>query len=470
MGEQTRDTNVNQSEVNEYHGFDTEASQNIQELAKTFTHDSVANSGDALQQFLTNMTNVPGINPYTEDVYSNDQLNPDSDDFNAKFWVKNLRKLYDSDPEYYKPSKLGIFISEAVNYFKKDNDSRYFDILKPMDGIMKPGELTVVLGRPGAGCSTLLKTLAAQPYGFHVATESKISYDGLTFKEIEKNYRGNVIYSAETDVHFPQLTAEFTTIIDQMLPFFVRHREVYEVREAPSRTYSWFAFITGQITSELPYQIVVGTLAYFCWYYPVGLYANAEPTDTVNSRGVLMWMLITAFFVFASTFGQLCISFNELIDNTGTLATTLFIFCLIFCGVLVAPENMPGFWIFVYRCSPLTYFIQGVLSTGLARNKVTCGAQELVTVHPSDGQTCSSFMDPFIDMAGGYYSVNDDGSCSFCAMDTTDQFLNSVHALYTERWRNFGIFISIIAINIVLATFFSWLARVPKGSRSKSKK
>ncbi|RCK64018.1 Multidrug resistance protein CDR2 [Candida viswanathii] len=265
-------------------------------------------------------------------------------------------------------------------------------------------------------------------------------------------------------------TIQFTTIIDQMLPFFVRQREVYEIREAPSRTYSWFAFITGQITSELPYQIVVGTLAYFCWYYPVGLYANAEPTDSVNSRGVLVWLLITAFFVFASTFGQLCISFNELIDNAGTLAATLFIFCLIFCGVLVTPENMPGFWIFMYRCSPLTYFIQGVLSTGLARNKVVCAARELVTVHPPDGQTCSSFMDPFIDMAGGYYSVNDDGSCSFCAMDTTDQFLNSVHALYTERWRNFGIFISFIAINIVLATFFYWLARVPKGSRSKTKK
>ena len=50
-----------------------------------------------------------------------------------------------------------------------------------------------------------------------------------------------------------------TTFIDQMLPYFVKHRAVYEVR-APSRTFSWFAFIAGQITSEIPFQIVVGFL------------------------------------------------------------------------------------------------------------------------------------------------------------------------------------------------------------------
>ena len=91
-----------------------------------------------------------------------------------------------------------------------------------------------------------------------------------------------------------------------MLPYFIRQRDLYEVREAPSKTYSWFAFIAAQITSEIPIQIVVGTLAFFSWYYPVGLYENAVSTDSVDSRGVLMWMLLTSFFVYTSTMGQLC--------------------------------------------------------------------------------------------------------------------------------------------------------------------
>jgi hypothetical protein len=27
---------------------------------------------------------------------------------------------------------------------------------------------------------------------------------------------------------------------------------------------------------------------YVCWYYPIGLYRNAEPTDAVAERGALM--------------------------------------------------------------------------------------------------------------------------------------------------------------------------------------
>ncbi|VEU22723.1 DEKNAAC103783 [Brettanomyces naardenensis] len=75
-----------------------------------------------------------------------------------------------------------------------------------MDALMLPGTVTAVLGRPGAGCSTLLKTIASQTYGFDVDPTSVISYDGLSADDIKKHYRGEVVYSAETDSHFPQLT------------------------------------------------------------------------------------------------------------------------------------------------------------------------------------------------------------------------------------------------------------------------
>lgn len=52
------------------------------------------------------------------------------------------------------------------------------------------------------------------------------------------------------------------------------------------------------------------------------------PTDSVDSRGVLMWMLLTSFFVHTSTMGQLCVSFSELADNAANLATMLFTSCL----------------------------------------------------------------------------------------------------------------------------------------------
>ena len=259
------------------------------------------------------------------------------------------------------------------------------------------------------------------------------------------------------------------TLIQQMLPYFVRHREVYETREAPSRTFSWVAFITGQITSEIPYQFVIGTISYFCWYYPVGLYQNAEPTDSVNQRGVLMWLFITAFFVYTSTLGQLCMSFNELDINAANLAVMMFTLCLNFCGVLATKDALPGFWIFMYYCNPFTYLVQGMLSTGLANTNVVCRGSELVTVVPPLGTSCSDYMLTYINNFGGYVKDNG-GSCDFCQMSSTNVFLKSINALYSERWRNWGLVICFIVANMALTVVFYYLARVPKGNREKKHK
>lgn len=261
----------------------------------------------------------------------------------------------------------------------------------------------------------------------------------------------------------------FQTIIQQMMPYFVKQREVYETREAPSRTFTWGVFILAQITSEIPFQIFIGTLGFFCWYYPVGLYMNAS--NALAERGALMWLYITAFYVIASTMGHLCISFNELADNAANLANLLFIMCLNFCGVLAGPKVLPGFWIFMYRVSPFTYLVQGMLSTGLAGNKVNCLPRELITFEPPSGQTCLQYMQPYISTAGGYLTNGDATSgCEFCQIANTDVFLASVNSFYSQRWRNYGILIAYIAFNIIGAVFFYWLARVPKGNREKKKK
>jgi ATP-binding cassette subfamily G (WHITE) protein 2 (SNQ2) len=75
----------------------------------------------------------------------------------------------------------------------------------------------VVLGRPGAGCSTLLKTLANQCGEYH-AVEGEVFYDSFTPKEIRDSFRGDVTYCPEDDIHFPTLT------VNQTLSFAVRNR------------------------------------------------------------------------------------------------------------------------------------------------------------------------------------------------------------------------------------------------------
>lgn len=292
-------------------------------------------------------------------------------------------------------------------------------------------------------------------------------FNGFSFFKANKSIQGlqNQMFSV-----FMYLVP-FNTLVQQMLEYFVHQREVYEVREAPSKTFSWFAFILGQITSEFPYQIAVGTIAFFCWYYPVGLYQNAVPTDTVHERGAYVWLLLTAFYVYTSTMGQMCNSFIELKDNAANLATLLFTMCLSFCGVLATKDAMPGFWIFMYRCNPFTYLIQGVLSASLAHSDVKCAEQEFLKFEPPSGYTCQQYMEGYIKAATGYLKdENATSQCHFCPMSSTDTFLASINSVYSERWRNFGIYIAFIGVNVILTVGLYWWARVPKGTRQKKTK
>ena len=51
-------------------------------------------------------------------------------------------------------------------------------ILKDFNGLLKKSELLLVLGRPGAGCSTFLKALCGELHGLDLDKESVIHYNG----------------------------------------------------------------------------------------------------------------------------------------------------------------------------------------------------------------------------------------------------------------------------------------------------
>ncbi|KAI5303049.1 hypothetical protein KEM56_000091, partial [Ascosphaera pollenicola] len=264
------------------------------------------------------------------------------------------------------------------------------------------------------------------------------------------------------------LLTVFNNLVQQSMPNFCTQRALYEVRERPSKTYSWQAFMLANIIVELPWNALMAVFMFFCWYYPVGLYENAIPNDQLHERGALMFLYILAFMLFTSTFSHMIISGIEVAETGGNIATLLFSLCLIFCGVLVTKDQLPGFWVFMYRVSPFTYLISGMLSTGLAGTTVQCEDYEFVKLHPPSNMTCGDYMNKFIEVAGGYFKdENAVGTCEFCSMSKTDTFLASVGSSYDDAWRNFGLMWAYIVFNIAAAVFIYWLVRMPKGSRSK---
>lgn len=264
----------------------------------------------------------------------------------------------------------------------------------------------------------------------------------------------------------------FGNLVQQIMPHYVTQRALYEVRERPSKNYSWQVFMLSSILVELPWNTLAAVIIFVCWYYPIGYHNNAIVTGQTVERGGLMFLFLECFLLYTSTFSHLIIAVCDTAEAGGNIANPLFSLSLIFCGVLVGPVALPGFWIFMYRVSPFTYLVDGMISIGLANAPVVCDAIEFLKFAPPSGVQCGTYMEPWISRTGGYLSptsVHSTTACEFCSISDTNSYLHSVNSNYSNRWRNFGLQWVYIVVNIAGAMLLYWLTRVPKDARYKAK-
>ncbi|KAJ2353402.1 ATP-binding cassette transporter snq2, partial [Coemansia erecta] len=91
----------------------------------------------------------------------------------------------------------------------KPTKPEYRLLLNKMSGVVADGEMLLVLGRPGSGCSTLLRVLGNRRKSYR-QIDGAVSYGGLSPEEVDKRYRSQVAYCAEEDHHYPSLTVRQT--------------------------------------------------------------------------------------------------------------------------------------------------------------------------------------------------------------------------------------------------------------------
>ncbi|KAK7421173.1 Multidrug resistance protein [Neonectria punicea] len=259
---------------------------------------------------------------------------------------------------------------------------------------------------------------------------------GLSFLNAKNTQRGlqNQMFGV-----FIFLTV-FSQVVEQIMPNFVQQRKMYEARERPSKAYSWKAFMFANILVEIAWNSLMSVFCFVSWYFPIGLYRNASFTDAVDSRGITMFLHVWVFFVFTSTFATI---------------------------ILAGPDDLPGFWIFMYRVNPFTYVVEGFLGTSLANAPVACATEEFVEFDAPGGSNCGEYMAPFLKTVGGYLKDNTTTACEYCAMADTNAFLSSINISFANRWRNFGFMWVYCIFNIAVALGLYWLVRVPKNNFKK---
>ncbi|KAF2450443.1 ABC multidrug transporter [Karstenula rhodostoma CBS 690.94] len=255
-------------------------------------------------------------------------------------------------------------------------------------------------------------------------------------------------------------------LIYQIMPNFVVQRTLYEARERQSKTYMWQAFLFSNIFIEMFWNLIMSIFCFLVWFYPVGLYRNAEPTDSVNTRSFGILLIIVATFLFASSFAHMLIAGAPNEEVAGGIATVMSIMLYAFCGILAGPDKLPGFWIFMYRANPFTYLVSSFMNMALGQAPAYCSPNEFQRFSPPPNQTCGQYLQKYIDMAGGYLqNPKATDTCDFCQLSNTDQFLQQTNATWENRWRDFGLLWVHVVFNVSAATALYWLCRVPKGKK-----
>lgn len=143
----------------------------------------------------------PGTNPFIAAGEDGDSpLNPNSPHFSARAWAKSVVDMVQSAGADFRTSgvafqNLNVFGFGQATDYQKDvaniwlsvagavrgalgHGKRRIDILRNFDGVVHKGEMLVVLGPPGSGCSTLLKTIAGETNGLYTDDSSYFNYQG----------------------------------------------------------------------------------------------------------------------------------------------------------------------------------------------------------------------------------------------------------------------------------------------------
>jgi ABC-type multidrug transport system permease subunit len=206
-------------------------------------------------------------------------------------------------------------------------------------------------------------------------------------------------------------------LINQIQPRFFFLRDLYEIRERPSKIYHWLAFLVAAVVAEIPWNLFVGTLFYIGWYFPVGMLPNLARLTRrileryIRSRGSRCFSM--AFHDGVATVRQhfraihlcICMLFrfpilildtecshrgNDYIvdvlhdsDLCGCVSAIGIAHYILALDVSRSPISFDN----RYYVSPLQWMISAMVANALHDVSVTCTTNELSIVQPPSGMS-----------------------------------------------------------------------------------
>ncbi|PSN65506.1 ABC transporter [Corynespora cassiicola Philippines] len=226
-------------------------------------------------------------------------------------------------------------------------------------------------------------------------------------------------------------------VMSQLQPLFIERRDIYETREKKSKMYSWVAFVTGLIVSEMPYLVICGILYFLCYYYTAGLPSASDKAGATFFVMLVYQFIYTGIGQFVAAYAPNAV-FASLVNPLllGTLVS--------FCGVLVPYDQIQDFWKYwLYYLNPFNYLMGSLLVFADFDWDVKCTEAEFAKFNPPDNQTCGQYLDAWMNGPGSRTNlVNPDAlfDCRVCQYTRGSDYLYTVNLKdYYYGWRDAAI-------------------------------
>ncbi|KAJ6005108.1 ABC multidrug transporter atrF [Penicillium herquei] len=226
-------------------------------------------------------------------------------------------------------------------------------------------------------------------------------------------------------------------VINQLQPLFIERRSIYEQREKKSKMYSWKAFVTALVVSEIPYLCICAVLYFVCWYYTVGF-----PNDS-NKAGATFLIMLLYEFVYTGI-GQFVAAYAPNATFAALVNPVIIGVLVSFCGVLVPYGEITAFWRYwIYWMNPFNYLMGGMLVFDAWDVDVKCKESEFAVFNTPNNSTCADYLSTYLETIGKSMNLvnpNATSGCKVCEYTKGSDYLNNLNLLeYYYGWRDIGI-------------------------------
>ncbi|KAH6871809.1 ABC-2 type transporter-domain-containing protein [Thelonectria olida] len=240
-----------------------------------------------------------------------------------------------------------------------------------------------------------------------------------------------------------QVTILPSLVLSQVEPAFERAKRIFH-RERASGMYSRTVFLTAMLLSEIPFTILCTVLFYLLLFFP----ANFS-IDATKAGYEFFIVLITSQF--SVQLGQTIAAFTPSSYIAALFTPFILITFSLFCGVTVPPQNIPKFWVWIFRSNPVSYLVGGLIETELSGLEVICKLSELYRFDPPAGVTCFEYLQGWLETAPGYLAnENATSNCGYCPYQFGDDFIAQFGLYWDNRWRDLGILSAYLESTLVI--------------------